>query len=73
MLALVDKGMDKDEAYRLVQGVAMRAWDEGGDFRQMIAKEPAVAERLAPDELAACFDYERHLKRVEVAYQRLGL
>ena len=73
MLALVDKGMDKDEAYRLVQGVAMRAWDEGGDFRQMIAKEPAVAERLTPDELAACFDYERHLKRVEVAYQRLGL
>ncbi len=39
----------------------------------MIADEPAVKERLSADELAECFDYQQHLKRIEVAYQRLGV
>ncbi len=73
MLALVDKGMGKDEAYRTVQGVAMRAWETKGDFRQMIAEEPAVAERLRGEELAACFDYREHLRGIETAYARLGV
>ena len=73
MLALVEKGMGKDEAYRTVQGLAMRAWESQGDFRQMVAAEPAVKERLSEEELAACFDHERHLRHVETAYQRLQL
>jgi|WetSurMetagenome_2_1015567.scaffolds.fasta_scaffold61864_2 adenylosuccinate lyase len=73
MLALVDKGLGKDEAYRTVQGVAMQAWETKGDFRAMIAAEPAVKERLSAEELAACFDYQHHLKAVETAYQRLGV
>jgi adenylosuccinate lyase len=73
MLALVDKGLDKDEAYRTVQAVAMKAWESGGDFRHMIAQEPAVKRHLSADDLAACFDYEAHLRRVEQVYQRLGI
>jgi adenylosuccinate lyase len=73
MLALVDKGMGKDEAYRTVQAVAMKAFKSGGDFRKMVAEDPAIAKLLSKQELAECFDYEKHLKRVEVAYERLGI
>jgi adenylosuccinate lyase len=73
MLALVDTGMGKDEAYRTVQSVAMQAFETGGDFRALIAQEPAVKERLSPETLAACFDYARHLKGVERVYERLGV
>jgi adenylosuccinate lyase len=73
MLALVDKGMPKDEAYRTVQAVAMKAFESGASFRDLVAAEPAIAERLSKEELAGCFDYEKQLKRVEVAYRRLGI
>ena len=70
---VVSPGHGKDEAYRTVQAVAMKAFESGGDFRELVAAEPAIADRLTKQELANCFDYERHLKRVEVAYRRLGI
>ena len=73
MLALVDKGMGKDEAYRTVQAVAMKAFEAGGDFRELVAEEPAIAGKLSKEELGECFDYDAHLKRVEAAYERVGL
>ena len=73
MLALVDKGMGKDEAYRTVQQVAMRAFETGGDFQEMVAQEPAIKQRLSAKELASCFDYEAHLNRIERVYQRLEI
>jgi adenylosuccinate lyase len=73
MLALVDKGMGRDEAYRTVQAVAMKAFESGGDFRQMVGEEPAIAKLLGKQELAECFDYEKHLKRIERVYERMGL
>ncbi len=81
MLALVDKGMGKDEAYRTVQTVAMKAFpstslgtgESVGNFREMVASEPAISSLLSKQELAECFDYEKHLKRVEVAYERLRI
>jgi adenylosuccinate lyase len=39
----------------------------------MVADEPAIGKLLSKQELAECFDYEKHLKRIEVAYQRLGI
>jgi adenylosuccinate lyase len=73
MLALVDKGMGKDEAYRTVQTVAMSAFESGGDFREMVAADPAISKLLSKQELAECFDYEKHLKRVQVVYERIGI
>lgn len=73
MLALVDAGMPKDEAYRTVQAVAMEAFESGGDFRAMIAEAPAVKERLTAEQLAECFDYDRHLKGIARVYERLGV
>jgi adenylosuccinate lyase len=73
MLALVDKGMEKDAAYRTIQSLAMQAWETGGDFRQMVAQAPGISDRLTVEELSACFDYERHLRHLGRVYQRLQL
>lgn len=73
MLALVDKGLEKDQAYRTVQAVAMQAFESGGDFREMIAQEPAVRERLSAEQLAACFDHAQHLKGITRVYERSGV
>jgi adenylosuccinate lyase len=71
MLALVDKGMDKDEAYELVQDIAMKALTSGKSFRRMVSMRRAVTRLLSRDELAACFDHQQHLERVRVAFERL--
>jgi adenylosuccinate lyase len=73
MLALVDKGVAKEEAYRTVQAVAMEAFESGGDFQELVAQDPTISGKLSEAELAECFDYEKHLKRVEAAYERVGV
>jgi adenylosuccinate lyase len=73
MLALVDKGVPKEEAYRSVQSAAMKAFESGGDFRQLAAADPAISGKLSEAELAECFDYNRHLRRIEAAYDRMGM
>jgi adenylosuccinate lyase len=73
MLALVRKGLDKDTAYRLVQGHAMRSWKEETDFQALLKADPEVTARLNEAELAACFDYQKHLHNLDKIYQRLGI
>ena len=73
MLALVEKGMDKDEAYRLVQGHAMAAWEEGQDFRQALAADPGVAALLSPAELEQAFDLGHHFRHLDRIFARLGI
>ena len=73
MLALVAAGLDRQVAYKLVQGNAMRAWDEGGHLRDFLKAEPEVVDRLSSDQIDALFDYAYHLRHVPVAFERLGL
>lgn len=73
MLALVEAGMTREAAYDVVQRAAMRAWRGDGKFRDLIAEEPAVRERLSPERLSECFDYRRHLRHVEFILKRAGI
>ena len=73
LLALVEAGMDRQEAYKIVQDSAMRAWDEGLSFRDLLAVDPRVAALLTPHQLDDLFDIEYHLRYVDVAYERLGI
>jgi len=73
MLTLVRKGMEKEEAYRLVQSAAMRAWQESADFHDLLKGDAEVGKRLSEKELAACFDIQRHLRHLEIIYARLGI
>jgi adenylosuccinate lyase len=55
LLALVDAGMSREQAYRIVQRAAAAAWDEGADFRGQLTKHPVVREHLSEDGLAGLF------------------
>ncbi len=74
LLALVNKGMSREEAYAIVQKCAHEAWNKpDGDFRALISQEPRVKELLSEAELQRCFDAQQHTKNLELIYQRLGI
>lgn len=74
LLALIEKGMKREEAYKIVQESAHAAWNKPeGNFHDLISKEPRVTEKLSPAEIAECFDPQQHLKHLEQVYQRLGI
>jgi adenylosuccinate lyase len=70
MLALVDAGMARQEAYVVVQASAMRAWKGDGTFRDNVAADPAVTSRLDKDALTRCFDIDHALKHVPAIIAR---
>ena len=72
LLALVDAGLDRQDAYRLIQRHAHAAWDEGQTFQVVIAADPIVQERLAPDRLDELFDPWRQLEHLDETFIRLG-
>jgi adenylosuccinate lyase len=69
---LVESGLSRDEAYRLVQSHALRAWDEELDFRALLEGDPAISERLPPKRLADAFDLGVALQHVDVLFERLA-
>jgi adenylosuccinate lyase len=71
LLALVDAGLTREEAYRIVQRAAARAWDEDGSFRDLIGADPAVTARLDPAALDALFDPDRFLRNIGPVFDRL--
>src|SRR4051794_1716642 len=68
LLALVDSGLERDEAYRLVQGHAMRAWQEEQDFRALARGDVEIAGRV---DLDAVFDESAYTRHVDVIFDRL--
>jgi adenylosuccinate lyase len=68
LLALVDSGLARDDAYRLVQAHAMRAWEEEQSFKDLVSADPAVASRI---DLEAVFDLEASVRHVDTVFDRL--
>ncbi|WP_374721484.1 adenylosuccinate lyase [Peribacillus tepidiphilus] len=73
LLALIDKGLAREEAYDTVQPKAMEAWEKQVPFRQLIEADDKITSLLSPEEINDCFDYNYHLKNVDVIFERLGL
>ena len=73
LLRLAETGLPRQEAYEIVQGSAMRAWEERKPFRALLAAEPQVTARLSPADLDACFDPAWYLRNVDAIYRRAGL
>ncbi len=72
MLELVRKGITREEAYLLVQGPAMRVWqDKSLDFPTLIRQDPEIAKHLTPQEIDAVFDLQEYLKHVDYLFQRI--
>jgi adenylosuccinate lyase len=73
LLKLADTGLPRQHAYEIVQRNAMRAWRERTPFRLLLEADPEVTARLAPADLAACFEPAWYLRNVDAIYRRAGL
>lgn len=73
LLALVASGMRREDAYALVQSLAMAAWEGPPSFKERVYANPAIAERLGKDRLDECFGLERALSKVDFVFERCGL
>ncbi len=73
LLELVECGLSREDAYDLVQGCAMRAWEENLSFKDLLASDSLVKESLGMDKLNDCFNPAYYLKRVDYIYKRLGI
>lgn len=73
LLALVSKGLPREEAYDVVQAQAMQAWEQQTPFRALLEQTPLVQQHLNSAELDDCFDYRHHLVHVDTIFRRLGL
>src|SRR3954451_7961107 len=73
LLALIDKGLSREEAYDTVKRKAMEAWEKQVHFRSLIEAEDRITSLLSQEEIADCFDYSYHLQHVDTIFDRLGL
>jgi adenylosuccinate lyase len=71
LLDLAAAGMLREDAYRLVQSYAMRAWEEEGNFRAAVEADPAISRVLSPQKLAGTFSLERQLRHVDAIFRRV--
>jgi adenylosuccinate lyase len=70
LLALVESGMNRDDAYRVVQDAAMRAWQSEAGFRELLSRDEGVRKRLG-DELDTLFDPAYALRNLGAVFGRV--
>lgn len=73
LLALIDKGLAREDAYSLVQPTAMKAWETETHFKELVENHPEINSILSKEEINDCFDYTYHLKNVDHIFNRLNL
>jgi adenylosuccinate lyase len=71
LLALVEAGVSREDAYRLVQRNAMRTWKKEGDLDELLKADKDVTARLKPEEIDALFDLEYHFKHADTIFERV--
>jgi adenylosuccinate lyase len=71
LLALVAKGVTREDAYRWVQRNAMRVWDEGGNFREKVLHDADISKSLSSSDIAHVFDSEKLLANVDRIFERV--
>jgi adenylosuccinate lyase len=71
LLDLAAKGVLREQAYQWVQRNAMKAWENGDDFRKLVAADPDISRSLTAAEQAAAFDLKRQLRHVDAIFARV--
>ena len=71
MTALINKGFSRESAYDLVQPIAMKAWFEGQDYKELLSQNETVMANFTPEELDQCFTLEYYLKQVPAIFERV--
>ena len=71
LLALTQKGVSREDAYAWTQRNAMKVWDEGGEYQDLVTKDADIASRLSPEEIARVFDLRHYLRNVDKVFERV--
>ncbi len=71
LLALTQKGISREDAYVYTQRNAMKVWDEGGDYQDLVMKDADISAKLSPEEIARVFDVKHYLRNVEKVFERV--
>ncbi len=71
MLALTQKGISREDAYVWTQRNAMKVWDEGGQYQELINKDADISSKLSPEEIARVFNLKYYLRNVEKVFTRV--
>lgn len=71
MLALTQKGVSREDAYVYTQRNAMKVWDEGGEYRELVSNDADITSHLSKDEVAQVFDLKYYLRNVEKVFNRV--
>ena len=73
MLTLIDTGMSRETAYDLVQPLAIKSWQEGVHFKDLVLAEQQITKTLNNEQIDDCFDPKHHLSQVDEIFKRVGL
>ena len=73
LLALINHGLTRQDAYAIVQEHATAAWETGADFGTLLKGDSRVREHLDEGEIDALFDVRHHVRNIEASYKRMGL
>lgn len=73
LLTLIEKGLSRQDAYKIVQNAAMTSWRDGIDFRDLLRDDSEVTSRIPGPELETLFDYSYYTRYVDESFQRIGL
>jgi adenylosuccinate lyase len=73
MLLLVEKGLAREDSYKIVQENSMKTWDDGLDFRELISNDGRVTDIVSPQELSELFDYSHYTKYVDDIFDKAFL
>jgi adenylosuccinate lyase len=73
LLKLVEKGLTREEAYSIVQAIAMRVWEREGTLRELSLQDRTISEKLSPDEIEEIFNLNRYLSNLDYIYKKAGL
>ncbi|MYB32385.1 MAG: adenylosuccinate lyase [Acidobacteria bacterium] len=71
LLDLAAKGISREDAYKLVQGAAMRLWEHGGTLRERLDEDAGITSRLSREELDAAFDLDVQLRHLDTVFERV--
>src|SRR6266699_3450796 len=71
LLDLVEHGVSREDAYRMVQRNAMRAWKEGANFRELVFSDPDITNRVPREQIGRAFDLKRHLRNIDKIFARV--
>jgi adenylosuccinate lyase len=71
LLALIEKGTTREDAYAIVQNNAMKSWQEGLEFRDLLENDSTVTKSLKKKELAAIFNVKNFLKNLDFIFNRV--